>query len=466
MKNLLFLILCLAAVACSNDDQPESNPSNPNPAAELFSLDDVPEIELQFSLEQWNELLNNYDINLKNEKKVVSRFTFKVNGQTVVLDSIGLKLRGNTSRRRPEGTTGNLHNVGNPDWNHCHFGLDFDKNRAGQRFRGLSKLNLKWFKDDANYVREIYSYDLFRRFGVWTAPRASYCRLTIKVEGDTAPAYYGVYAMLESVDEDYITQRATNWGNTTGFIWKGSNIGNAKADFVSISSMGVEDVKMNPANSLYYAYDLKTRKDELESAKTELTNFINDLNTKTGAEFQSWISQKMDIDLFLKTYAVNVMVGMWDDYWVNGNNFYFYFATDGKAYFIPYDYDNTLGTSQIMANSGIQNPLNWGQASNRPLITKILAIPEYQHKYKQYISELADVGNDLFAASRSKPRIAAWQAMISPYVSNDTGEDMSIGDEPASWGNSPFYRLSSGNALGGSNGTANWFSSRVQSVPW
>ena len=42
---------------------------------------------------------------------------------------------------------------------------------------------------------------------------------------------------------------------------------------------------------------------------------------------------KMDVNLFLKTY-VNVMVGMWDDYWNNSNNFYFYFDGAGKFYFI------------------------------------------------------------------------------------------------------------------------------------
>ena len=49
---------------------------------------------------------------------------------------------------------------------------------------------------------------------------------------------------------------------------------------------------------------------------------------------------------------------MWDDYWFNKNNFYFYFDSNGKFYFIPYDYDNTLGTSSGM-NSGTQDMLNW-----------------------------------------------------------------------------------------------------------
>jgi spore coat protein CotH len=173
----------------------------------------------------------------------------------------------------------------------------------------------------------------------------------------------------------------------------------------------------------------------------------------------------MDIDLFLRTYAVNVMVGMWDDYWVNTNNFYFHFASDGKAYFIPYDYDNTLGTSQLLPNSGIQDPLNWGPGSGRPLVTKILSVPAWRDQYKAYITELAS-RQDLFAASGSMQRVSTWQALVSPYVSNDTGEDMSIGDTPAYWGNAPFYRLSSGNSGGGSSGEANYFSSRIASIPW
>ena len=448
----------------SNDDGPV-NP-NPNPTNDLFNLDKIPEITLEISEQQWNLLLTNYDLNPKNETKVIAKYSYKLDGSTQVLDSIGLRLRGNTSRRRPEGITGQLHNATNPDWHHCHFGLDFKKFIKAQRFEGLKKLNLKWFKDDANYVREIYSYDLFRRYGIWTAPRASYCRLTIKVAGSTTPAYYGVYMMAESIDEEFIVNRKNQWSEAMGFMWKGGWAGNLNADFVQTSSIGVEDVKLNPANSTYFAYDLKTREEELPQAKTELIAFINNLNTKTGVDFQNWISQKMDIDLFLKTYAVNIMVGMWDDYWVNGNNFYFYMAPNGKAYFIPYDYDNTLGTSLLMPNSGTQNPLNWGPSSGRPLITKILAIPEYQAKFKLYIKELANSQNDLFDASKSMSRISLWQTKIGPYISNDTGEDMFLEDKPASWGNAPYYRLKSGNGLGGSSGAANYFSSRIQSIPW
>jgi spore coat protein CotH len=463
MKPFLFAAFVSMAFACGSYAQSVSS-SQSKPSG-IFDLSTVPEIELDLSLAQWNKLLSNFDLNPKNEKKVVAAMRWTSAGQTIVLDSIGLKLRGNTSRRRPEGTTGQLHKAASADWHHCHFALDFAQFRHTQRFLNLSKLNLKWCKDDPTYVREIYSYDLFRRYGVWTAPRASYCRLKVNVAGDPQPAYYGIYEMIESVGDDFIAARSEHWAPDAGFLWKGGYAGKDVPDFVSAAGIGIEDVKLDPAKSQYFAYDLKTRKKEFSGAKSQLVEFIQNLNSKTGDDFKTWIAQKMDVPLFLKTYATSVMLGMWDDYWANTNNFYFYFAPGGKAYFIPYDYDNTLGTSQIVANSGTQNPLEWGPAAGRPLVNKILAVREYRDMYEADIRELANPGKDLFDPAKSKQRILGWQTLISPYISNDTGEDMAISDRPASWGNAPFYRLLSGNAEGGSKGNANFFASKIKSIP-
>ncbi|WP_309640486.1 CotH kinase family protein [Flavobacterium sp.] len=472
MKKIFLLFPFLLLFNCSNvDDTSTQNiaanrPSTPVFESTVFNLNEVATISIEVSLAQWNKLLENYDLNSANDKRVVSKFTFTNRSGTVVLDSVGLRLKGNTSRRRPEGDNGQLHNAISPDWHHSHFGFDFSKYRDAQRFKGLDKLNIKWFKDDATYIREIYCYDLFHRFGCWQAPLASYCKVSIKVQGDAAPAYFGVYAMIENIDEVYLAKNKAMWGAGTGFLWKGGWSGSNNANFVSTSSIGVEDVNIDSSLSQYYAYDLKTRKDELPAAKAELLQFISDLNTKTGAQFQTWIEQRMDVPLFLKTYATNVVVGMWDDYWANGNNFYFYFAPNGKAYFIPYDYDNTLGTSQIVSNAGTQNPLTWGNMTERPLITKILAIPQYKTMYKNYITELNNANNDYFHSTKSIPRIQAWQNMIYPFVWNATGEDMQIGDTPASWGNQPNYRVKTGNSSGGNNGPANYFSSKTASIPW
>jgi spore coat protein H len=464
INSFLLFILTFIYSGCDTDENREI--VAPSQKIELFNLKDLPEIQLTVPLKDWNTLLTNYDLNPKNDKKVVARFDFVLNGKLIKLDSIGLRLRGNTSRRRPEGTNGQVHNELSPDWHHCHFGLDFSKFKEKQQFSGLDKMNLKWFKDDATYSREIYCYDLFRRYGIWTAPKASYCKVTILVQGDSKPAYFGVYEMIESIDEVFISNRKDKWGSSLGFLWKGGWSGSYNADFVQTASIGVEDVKLDPSKSKYFAYDLKIREAELATAKSELIQFIQDLNTKTDADFKFWIMTKMDVPLFLKTYAVNVMVGMWDDYWVNGNNFYFYFAGNNKAYFIPYDYDNTLGTSAIIANSGTQNPLQWGQINVRPLVNKILAIPEYKLLYKSYLKELIQPNLDLFDATKSMQRIGVWRNLVQAHINNDTNEDMYLVDSPAQWGNAPFYRLFSGNDQGGANGDANFFKTKAATIVW
>jgi hypothetical protein len=72
---------------------------------------------------------------------------------------------------------------------------------------------------------------------------------------------------------------------------------------------------------------------------------------------------------------------------------------------------------------------------------RLMKFDDFRQMYKNALQELVDPANSLFHMDASVPRIKAWQQKISPYVSNDTGEDMSIYDQPASWGNCGFYRL-------------------------
>ena len=85
--------------------------------------------------------------------------------------------------------------------------------------------------------------------------------------------------------------------------------------------------------------------------------------------------------------------------------------------------------------------MNWGH-DGYPLMTKILANPAWANKYKGYLRELCAEGG-LFHYSSSDARIKAWQNSINGAVSNDTGEDMSIEDRPAGWGNHGEYRIMS-----------------------
>ena len=367
ISSLAAAALLLLAFSCNKENPTQDPPKEEEkPVVEektgteyIYDLEALPEMHLSFRLGQWNSLLKKFDINPHTDDQVKCDVRFIKGEDEFNISDAGIRLKGNTSRRRPEGSNGQMHVKDKADWHHCHFQLNLRKfvKDDEHKIKGVKKIALKWFKDDPMYVRELYCYDLFRRAGVWTASKSSYCRLFIHVEGDTEEAYYGIYDMIEPVDDDYLKDRKDKYEDAKGNLWKcryGATLNDTNADMGADLDDGVE-----------HTYELKTNTDEPGAAKAQLQDFITNIRKRSGNDFKTWFAEHCDVDLLLLTYAVNVACGMWDDYWNNCNNYYIYFnstATDSyKFYFIPYDYDNTLGTSLqcgALSDSARQDPFN------------------------------------------------------------------------------------------------------------
>ena len=450
----------------------ENNGSNPDigtsslaeAVSYVWNESKMPNITLKVKEDEWNKMLKAYDQNSGTKQYFRGDVTFD-NGEDVFhFEEAGWRLRGNTSRRRPEGNGGEMHKRNNADWHHFHTQINFRKfhKDAEHTIGGVRKVHLKWFRDDPAYVREVYCYDLFRRYGVWTAIRDIYCRFWIHVEGDDKPAYYGVYGMLETIDDEYLEVRSDLFGGHKGNLWKCTYAHTGPADLKTYN----EEHKfgLDQDTDQEWSYELKTEHNSFSSAKSQLQDFIRKLNSKSGQELHDWLGATIDMPLFLKTYAVNVVVGMWDDYWNNSNNYYLYFNKDGnegyKLFFIPYDYDNSLGTTNhcgVQSDAGRHDPLAWGDGNKNPLVAKILQFADYREMYVEYLNELIDPSRGLFDFNSSYGRITSWQSRIAPYVSNDTGEDMEIKDRPAGWSSHGEYRL-----LKNDN---NFFTIKASSIP-
>ena len=398
----------------------------------------LPEITISVSVDEWNRLLDLYDANKNTKEYIYCDVTYKKGNDVHKVEDAGVRLRGNTSRRRPE--AGNSHHkTDRADWQHCHFGVNLRKFEKDSRheIKGIRKFNLKWFKDDSNYVRELFCYDLFRRAGIWTAAFDVYCRLWIHVEGDSQPAYYGIYEMIEPYDNKYLEKREDLFGSADGNLWKCSWDSHGPADLRdAYANMGEDN------NRDDFTYELKETGANFSSAKEQLQDFMLKVNGKGKDSFYKWIKEVCDVELLMRTYAVNVALGMWDDMWNNGNNYYLYFNTtdkfDYKFFLIPYDYDNTLGTSGGY-DPATQDPYNWGDRGI--LMERMMEFEEFRNIYRDELKRLVDPNYGLMNTSASTQRILNWQSKIKNHISNDTGEDMEIKDRPASWGNMGNYRL-------------------------
>lgn len=445
----------------------------------IFNPDELGKIILVFDRSEWNKHLDYCDLELHHEENVVAKgFYFAKDNKEWFFKDIGFRIRGNTSRIRPQDFIGK--------YVPAHFALDFeewltkedDADKKEKKLAGATKgLILKRFKDDPTYSREIYGYNMFRQNGIWIAPRAAYTRLIIQIQeadGSYETINYGVYAMIEEVKKQFLKERTTpeSGGNLTsnkGNLWKlswPSDFKNIDANSIGEeSSKKITDINGNVTGIKVqsFPYDFKSG-GLFEEAKTQLIDFINELNAlpncKDGnndeadiATIKDFYTNKMDGDLFLKTYAVSVILGMWDDYWMNSNNFYFYFDESGKAYFIPFDYDNILGVNGLNTDIAKHSPIAWGNLDdgNRPLIQKILQVPEYMQAYKVYLDEFSNE-ESYFDDDKSIERIKKWQEMIKPYIYgrklNYTFEQKNkyfckvykeIADFPADWG-SPYKK--------------------------
>ena len=447
----------LLSVACGKEGilDPEKEDA-PNAAEYLFDDTQLPRLSISVSEAEWNRLLELYDKDnhtkeyIRCDKVVLDR-----GDGSYHCENVGLRLRGQTSRRRPEGSSGQKHRANGAKWHHAHFGLNCRSFADSGDIAGIRRINLKFAKEDPSYIRDHYCMDLLTRYGVWSAPKSSWCRLYLYV-GNDSPAYFGVYLMTESIDRQFVRRRP-EFGSDTGWLWKcawGSNLRD-KDDW---------RFHKDDNSSKTYAYELKDDDPvNFAVARAQLRDFITRLNTLKGADFYNWIQEVCDVDLLLKMYAALVAVGHWDDYWNDMNNYYLYFnsqdAQHYKVYMLPYDFDNTLGTSHncgVQSDSGRHDPYHWG-LEECVLLYKILAVKDFRDKYTEYLRDFSTVDNPWTGQIASASRIRTWQDFLTPFLKNDTGEDQVIRDAPASWGNHPEYRLLEANSK-------NWFKVKAASI--
>lgn len=402
--------------------------SDPYGISYIYDHNYLPEVHVYVTEREWNDLLLAFDQNKYTKHYVKCRVTYKHGEETSVIENSGLRIRGRASRKRPEGSTGQTHAVnGKP--RRIHYGLNFHKfvKDDAHTIHGARDCSLRYNGGDASYVKEVFCYDAFRRAGIFTAVNATHCRLWIGIGTDDKETYMGVYTWTETLDERYLKARDAEFGGDKGNLWKCRY----KVTF------NIDD---NPTygrsndDGLEYSFELKSDDNDLEQATMQMKNFIYNYNTLTGNAFKAWVEKHVDVEFLLKTYATTVSLAMRDDYWNNWNNCYVYFNStsveDYKFYFIPYDYDQSLGNAKVW---GTRDPLNWGKTT-QPLIYKLIQFPEYREIYKKALIELFEPQNALLYYTSGTKRTRELLRRIEPYISNDTGSNMRASDNSTSDG--------------------------------
>jgi len=179
----------------------------------------------------------------------------------------------------------------------------------------------------------------------------------------------------------------------------------------------------NPS-SYNSVYELKTNTDSADFSA--LIHFIDVLNNTPASNFVCAIQEVFDVDLFLRNIALEILMGQWDGYAYNKNNFFLYQReSDGKIVYISYDLDNTFGIDWFNINWALRNIYTWSPGNqNRPLYTKLLAVPYFRDRFTFHLN---DILSNIWNVSNLQTQLEAQQALITPAALDDDYKGLDYG---------------------------------------
>lgn len=340
--------------------------------ARFFPQNRVIDINIELADEDWQNML-------------ASPLAEEYHVATVVIDgvrkrNVAIRTKGNSS----------LNTVARSTSQRYSFKIEFDRYVEGESLSGLTKLNLNNNWSDASYMREYLSYQVFAEMGV---PTPAYVYANITINGEP----WGLYLAVEDIDAAYLSR---HFSVATGDLYKPAGIGS--------------DLKwINDDIASYSGMDLKTNAATSDGQK--LINMLNALNH--GGDIERYL----DVDNVLRYLAVSTALVNLDSYQGQIKHNYYLYEQNGKFSILPWDLNMSMGGFAMGMNGSqsvdfpIDEPTQ-SAVSERPLIAKLLAVPEYLERYHGYLQELID---GPLSQNKLNAEIDRLYSLISEHVKSD-----------------------------------------------
>ena len=289
----LTTIICLGIVAYSGHAKELT-------LADVFPTDRVLDIQITVSEKDWNKIRfqsRNF-VEVLNESRQFAPpehpYTYveaSVSIDGVVFPKVGLRKKGfigSQSHTRPS--------------------LKIKLNHTDKKgeIEGLTNLTLNNNQQDGSQLSQFIGYSLFNAIGS-PAPRCAYAKVTVNGRN------LGVYSHVESARKPLL-KRA--FGNDKGLLYEGT----------------VVDFYKEWENSFEHKRGDDTR--GREKIKTLIDVLADDQVT------EKVIAEHVDLDSFYRFWVTEGLLGFWDGYSGNNNNFFVYLNPEtDKLHFLPWGAD-------------------------------------------------------------------------------------------------------------------------------
>jgi spore coat protein CotH len=271
----------------------------------------------------------------------------------VSLENVAIRYKGNSSS--------------SPRQRHKRsFLIKFNEYETGQRFLGLRRASLDNGVQFGSLFSEPIITGILRDEGIKTH-RCNYARLYLNDE------YQGVYVNVERIDETFLERHLPD---PAGMLFKVDEGG---------PGANLQFLGDDPAA---YARTFEPETKAAKKGQQRLVEFIKQINQAENDEFASSLETILETDDFLRTMAVLLLSGAFDQLtgW-NPHNYYLYH--DGQAdrwRYLPWDLDVgfcevAFGRVEVLADWNAAWPAP-GQLPN-PLIDRIVADRELLARYRE-----------------------------------------------------------------------------------
>lgn len=284
-----------------------------------------------------------------------------------------------------------------------------------QNFYGCEKISFNNFFFDKSMMKEFFALKLMDEMGLPT-PQYGLCRLYIN------GGYYGVYFMVEAMDETILEQ----YWNCSGK--------EISPYLVKPTGTNFSYVNLSKDDSPLWEYDEDTYADVESMLPTvldwskKLTNLSNGRDFKgnpmdvQSQDYLDLLSTIYNVDEIVKYFAVASWLCQMDNMFTNYQNFGLYISEAGVATLLPWDYDLAFGcyypsTAETTANYPIDvmYRLELGQYQWEPNVSKGTyddfplfyviyqndALMDLYHTYMAECSQIAALGGTVASTGKS-----------------------------------------------------------------
>jgi hypothetical protein len=358
------------------------------PGAALYDPTAVRTFFLEFENADWEKELTDF---YRTDVEVPAKLT--VDGKTY--NDVGVHFRGASS----------FFTVSEGRKRSLNLSLDFVDEK--QNLGGYRTINLLNSHTDPTFLRTMLYYDVARDY--IPAPKANYARVVINGES------WGPYVNVQQFNKDFTRDF---YKSTGGARWKvpGSPRGRGGLAYLG------ED-----AATYKRIYELKSKEDaKAWAALIELCKVLNETPTD---KLEAALGPILDIDGVLEFLALeNVLINS-DGYWTRASDYLIYRDDKGVFHLIPYDANETFrppgGPGGPRGPEGDRprprgvelDPLTGLDDQDKPLLSKLLAVPSLRSRYLEYVRDIAEKWLDW---GRIEPLAKKYQALIVDDVEKDT----------------------------------------------